>query len=123
MRFLGGGPHRQQSLPEAPIVHRQRSPGLQRHGGDPLIEHPAPDDDGRVAERRGEVALLEDAGVADVGVPPGVRERSSTRRAFQIDRGGERVVRDLDEVGRVAGDVRILRDDDRDRLAGVAHFF
>ena len=42
-------------------------------------------------------------------------------RRFGIDDGRQRVVVDDDRVGGIAREVAIARDDDGDRLAGVAH--
>ena len=43
------------------------------------------------------------------------------RRRDRVEHGVERVVVDLDELGRVLGEVAVAGDDDGDRLADVAH--
>ena len=53
----------------------------------------------------------------DVGVDEVLRDRGNLRR----DHDRQRLVLDLDQVGRVLGDVSVLRDHECDRLAGVAH--
>ena len=47
--------------------------------------------------------------------------RLAGHRQLGVDDGRQRLVRDHDRVGRVAGDVAIRGDDDGDRLACVAH--
>ena len=47
--------------------------------------------------------------------------RFGRERRDRIDHGGQRAVVDLDQVERVFGEIAVRRDDDRDRLADIAH--
>ena len=88
-------------------------------------------DDAVALDRRARAAREAEVLAHDeVGAAPRRRRRRRRRSAVvhhvasgcdRVEHGVERVVVDLDELGRVLRDVAVTGDDDRDRLADVAH--
>ena len=102
-----------------PIVAADRAACLQRHRGDPVVDQIERDDARRAREGGldgGGVAGLEiDAEVARHVVPD--QRRARLQRLGGIGHGGQGVVIDLDQLGRVPGRLQGLGDDEGDRLA------
>ena len=131
-----GGVRRRRRSPFEPerggrdAVQRERSlevgPGRQSAGGRvPVGDDRAALDGG--AGEAGNVECLPDdeVGLRHRVVDVAVRERPVVHRMCcggnRVENGVERVVVDLDELGRILGQVTIPGDDDGDGLADVAH--
>ena len=74
-----------------------------------------------VRERLVDVAPVEDARPDDVRACVVVEHRLVLERLLGVDEDGQRVVVDLDQVGRVARELTRRRADGGDRLAHVSH--
>ena len=113
-------------------VERERAlevrPGRQRSGRGVPVGDDAVALDRRAAPAREREALADDeVGVGERGVRVAVAKRAiggdqpgRPGGGQRVDDRLERLVVDLDQLERVLGDVAVARDDDRERLAGVA---
>jgi hypothetical protein len=91
---------------------------LDRRGAELREPEPLADDDLGFRERTVGLAVHEPAGIREVGAQRLVQDRRAVfERALGIHHGGQRLVVDLHQLGRVLGEVAIARDDDRDRFA------
>ncbi len=104
------------------IVARDASARLQRHDDDPVVGHVDFDDMRSALHRRGDgvmVATLHVIGqVARRFVPQLGRTRLQRRAAVNNRR--QRLVIDLDQLRRLARDLRAVGDDKADRIADMA---
>ena len=105
------------------VVVADRAARLHRRGGDPIDDELAADDargGGEGSFGRGAVAdLMHEADV--VGAIRPDLGRAGRERAFGRDDGRERLVLDLDQLGRVNRLVAALGDDKGDVIADPAH--
>ena len=109
-------------LATAGVVGGDRAAGLHRRVRDAVL-HVSPRDHavGGV-EHRVDIAPRHDVLGGDVRVELVPERRAGgVGRVLHRDDGRERLVVHVDELGRVGGDRRCLGDDDRDRVADVAH--
>ena len=117
---LRGRPHGQRSLAGVPVG--DHAPAFERRRVAAAEVEALAEDVRGAGERRIDVARLEFDVREVVSAEVVVQHRRPRReRRFRIDDRRERLVVDLDQLGRVLGDVARARDDDRDRLADVAH--
>ena len=111
-------------LAGAAVVVRGGAHGLDRGAAGARPAQPALDHQigcGEVLIHRAEVdgALVRHVGIAPLGMEHGIA--GGRHRLLDVDHRRQRVVRDLDQLAGVLGDVAALRHDGGDRLAHVAH--
>jgi hypothetical protein len=117
LRVLRGAPQRQ------PAVLAPRRGGrarLQRGRGEPLVVD-LPRDDDLAAVEQGVVERLLVEGDGDVRAGLGEEQHLPREALLHVDDGGQRVVVDLDEVGRVLTLVGLLGEHGGDGLADEPH--
>ena len=110
-------------LPDAAVELDQRAVGLERRRVEAVeVELADLHDLVGLGERRVEVAPLVDALPHQVRAGVLVQHRDAlAARVARVDDRVDRVVLDLDQLGRVARELAGRRDDGDDRLADVAH--
>jgi hypothetical protein len=114
---LGRGPHRQ---PVA-VRHGQGAARLHRRAGLPAHLKGAAHDHRGPLEGGLDVALAHPEVRRQVVAPVGVEQLGAGGEGgVDVADGGQRVVVELDQLGPVPGQVRVVGQDGRDRLAGVA---
>ena len=119
VRALGREPHVE--LAGRGRVRREHPTGLHRDVGVPVLDERLGDDVRRGREDGVEVGVgrrFDPHG--DVRAELGVHERGVLGGALGVDDGGQRLVVDLDQLGRVLGEVARLGHDERDRVADEA---
>jgi hypothetical protein len=95
--------------------------GLQRGGGEPLVDQlPRDDDLAAVEEVRVELLVVVEA-VGGVGARVGEEQHLVGGGGLEVDDDRQRVVVDLDQVGGVLPLVGLLGEDGGDRLADEPH--
>ncbi len=100
----------------------EHAPRLYRVGDEPLLAVALLHRDGRLREDAVGVVRLQRPGVAAVRPELLVDDRSAVReRGLRVDDRLERLVVDLDELGRVLGERAALGEDDGDAVACVPH--
>ena len=119
VRGLGVAPYCE--LLRALVPDGAARPGLHGEGNHALADHLRLDDHRRPREGAVHVALLPLEAHGDIGARLRIEEGSAgLERALRVPHGGERLVVDLDGLGRIRGGLGALGRHHRHRLAHVA---